>query len=178
MVDFHIILSILSILIAWKWGDWRNWKLYYPTMLYYIVGDLSYIILSNDRPLWKYESPIFSSDFIECLIAFIIFPCSVLVFFQIFSKVDKVKGKRIGIAYALSFLIGTSIYTFAEWLSFNLGFISYHNGWNLYWSFGFNYITNALLLLHYKKPLWVWIPSIIFASLMIYLFHFPFTIFK
>ncbi|WP_407312310.1 CBO0543 family protein [Desulfosporosinus sp. SB140] len=180
MLDFHLILSLISILIAWKWGDWRNWKLYYPTILYFIIGDLCYIILSNDKPLWKYESPVFSSDFIECLIAFIVFPCSCLVFFQIYAKVNKIKIKIKwkGIAYTLFFLFGSSIYTFAEWLSFKLGSISYHNGWNLYWSFGFNYITNGLLLLHFKKPLWVWIPSIFFASLMIYLFHFPFTIFK
>ena len=174
MLDFHIILTLLTILIAWKWGDWRNWKLYYPTMLYFIIGDLSYIILSSHKHLWEYESRILSGDFIECLIAFVVFPCSCLIFFQLYSKISNYNR----IIYIPFFLSCALIYTSVEWLSSRFGFISYHYGWNIYWSFALNCMTSPLLLLHYKKPLWVWLPSIAFAFLVIYRFKLPFSIMK
>ena len=173
MLDFHIIISLVSILIAWKWGDWRNWKLYYPTMLYFIIGDLSYIILTSNKPLWEFESSIISSDFVEFLIAAVCFPCTCFVFFALYSKVSK--SKRI--VYLL-LLFAASLYTSIEWLSYRLGFISYHNGWDLYWSFLFNCIMFPLLLLHYKKPVWVWPISITSAFIVIYLFDLPFSILK
>lgn len=175
MFDFHIILSLLAILLAWKWGDWRNWKLYYPTILYMIIGDLSYIILSSDKPLWKYESRIISGDFAECLIAFVVFPCTCFIFFSLYSMVST--SKKI-VVYILFFFFCAFVYTSFECLSFCLGFFSYHNGWNLYWSFGFNCIMFPLLLLHYKKPLWVWLPSIACAFLVIHTFNLPFSIMK
>src|SRR5665647_1352836 len=125
MFDFHILLSLVSILIAWKWGDWRNWKLYYPTILYMILGDLTYIILSSNKPLWEYESRLLNGDFAEFLIAFIVFPCTVLAFIPFYPKVGMWKK----IVYLLFW---ASLYTSIEWLSFHLGFFSYHNGWNLY----------------------------------------------
>lgn len=175
MLDFHIILSLLSILIAWKWGDWRNWKLYYPTILYMIIGDLTYITLSSNKPLWEYESPIISGDLAEFLIAFIVFPCTCFVFFQLYSKVNN--SKRI-VVYILFFLFCTFVSTSIECLSFSLGFFSYHNGWNMYWSFAFNCMMFPLLLLHYKKPLLVWFPSIILALLVKYYFGLSFSIIK
>ncbi|KUO74447.1 MAG: hypothetical protein APF81_14550 [Desulfosporosinus sp. BRH_c37] len=175
MFDFHIILSLLSILIAWKWGDWRNWKLYYSTILYMILGDLTYIILSSNKPLWEYESRIISGDFAEFLTAIVVFPCTCLIYFELYSKV--IKAKRIAYIPFL-FLFSSSIYSAIEWLSFRMGAFSYHNGWNIWWSFGFNCIMFPLLLLHYKKPLLVWPISIAFAFLMINYFHLPFTIMK
>ena len=165
------LLLFLSILIAWKWGDWRNWNLYYPTILYMILGNLVYIILSSDKPLWRYQSPIYSSYFVEALISFVVFPCTCLVFLPLYSKVSKMKG----IVYILFWAL---LYTSVEWLSVSLGYFSYHYGWNLYWSFGFNCTMFPLIILHYKKPLWVWPASIISAFLMIYLFDLRFSILK
>ena len=171
MIDFHILLSLLSILIAWRLGDWRNWKLYYPTILYLILSDLIYIILSSDKPLWQYESRILTGDFVEFLIAFVVFPCTCLVFIPFYPKVGKWKK----IVYILFW---TFIYTSVECLSFCLGFFTYHNGWNLFWSFAFNSTMFPLILLHYKKPIWVLPPSIALGSLMVYLFDLPFSILK
>lgn len=165
------ILLFISIFITWKWGDWRNWELYYSTILYMIFADLAYIILSFNKPLWQYESPIFSSHFVESLIAFVVFPCTCLVFLPLFSKVSKPKALVYILLWAL-------LYSCVEYVSFRLGYFSYHYGWNLYWSFGFNCLMFPLLILHYKKPLWVWPPSIALAFLTIYLFDLRYAIFK
>ena len=140
-----------------------------------ILGDLTYIILSSNKPLWEYESRNIGGDFAAFLSAFVVFPCTCFVYFALYSKVSK--SKKI-VYIPLFFLFSASIYTAIEWLSFRLGFFSYHNGWNIYWSFGFNCIMFPLLLLHYKKPLWVWLPSIILAVLVIYLFDLSFIVIK
>jgi hypothetical protein len=140
-----------------------------------IIGNLTYIILSNNKPLWKYESPIISGDFAALLIAFVVFPCTCFLFFQLYSKVNN--SKRIPV-FILFFLFWTFVYTSIEYLSFYLGFFSYHNNWNIYWSFAVNLTMFPLLLLHYKKSLWVWLPSIACAFFVIYRFNLPFFIFK
>ena len=178
MLDFHLLLSFFAIFLAWKWGDWRNWKSYYPTILFLIIGDLSYISLTSDKTLWQYESSIFTGDFVELLIAIIIFPCTCLIYFALYFKLRKSNLIGNNRHLILFFLFGASIYTIFEWLSFKLGFFSYHNGWNIYWSFAFNCIMFPLILLHYKKPLWAWPLSVVFAFLIIHIFDLPFTIMK
>lgn len=173
MFEFHVIESILSVLIAWKWGDWRNWRLYYSTILYMIVGDFTYIIARADRPLWKFESPLFSYTFIELLIAFICYPSTCLVFWGLYTKVKKDKKKVTALL-----LFAACLYTSFEWLSHHFGFISYYYGWSLYWSFLFNLIMFPLILLHFKKPLLVWPLSAALALIMMYFFKLPFAIMK
>ena len=165
------ILLCLSVFVTWKWGDWRHWKEYYPTILYMILADLAYVILFFDKPLWQYESPIFTSNFVESLIAFVIFPCTCLLFLPIYLKVSKIKG----LVFILFWVL---LYTSVEFLSMRLGYFSYHYGWNIYWSFGFNCLMFPLLILHYKKPLWVWPPSFALAFLTIYLYDLQYAIFN
>ncbi|WP_374214218.1 CBO0543 family protein [Candidatus Desulfosporosinus nitrosoreducens] len=164
-----------SVIITWKWGDWRNWKQYYSTILYLIIGDLSCVLLTTNKTLWQFESPTISNDFSEFLIAFICFPCTCLVFFALYAKVQ---SYRKTVYISLFFLFCATLYTSIEWLSFKLGFITYHNGWSLYWSFGLNFIMFPLLLLHYKKSLLVWPLSLILAAAMIYWFDLPFNMFN
>ena len=177
MIDFHILLSLFAILIAWKWGDWRNWKLYYPTILFFIIGDLTYVLVSTNKTLWEYDSPILNGDFIEILIAFVIFPCTIFLFFALYLKVKRSSNNKI-LIHLLFFLFCSFVYTSVECLSCLLGFFSYHNGWSIYWSFGFNCIMFPLLLLHYKNPFWAWLTSITLGYLVVYFFNLPFAILK
>lgn len=52
---YRIIIISLFLLACWKWGNWRNWKEYYPTILYFIIGDLSYKVLFYNKTLWEYR---------------------------------------------------------------------------------------------------------------------------
>ena len=53
---FLLILVVFSLTIAWKYGDWRHWKLYYATSLYWIIGDITCSYLTYNKPLWTYHS--------------------------------------------------------------------------------------------------------------------------
>jgi len=36
----NFVYGFLYLFAAWKWGDWKNWREYYPTILFFIIGDL------------------------------------------------------------------------------------------------------------------------------------------
>ncbi|WP_223192893.1 hypothetical protein [Paenibacillus sedimenti] len=49
-----VTYSILWILAAFKFAD-RNWKPYYPTILYASLGNSLYELLCYNYPLWQME---------------------------------------------------------------------------------------------------------------------------
>lgn len=166
----HIIVSISFVLAALKWGDLRNWKLYYPTILYFGIGDLVYNFLTCNNPLWVYESPIFHHTFSDLLIIATAFPSFVLLFLPYYP--DKFI-KQIGYIAIWVFITST-----LEYISYSLGYFSYHNGWSVWWSAVHNCIAFPLLRLHYKKPLLVWPISVVLAIGTLLYFDLPFRILK
>lgn len=69
----HLVLVAAAIIIAWKRGDWRNWKKYQATMLYVAMGNLIYLFLYYDHYLWQYQGVIITKvTVIEMLFTFIV----------------------------------------------------------------------------------------------------------
>jgi hypothetical protein len=156
--------------IAWKWGDWRNWKLYYPTILFFIVGNFSYGLLTYNYPLWEFESLLLKTTGSTFLITIVAFPATILIFLPHYPK-----GKVKQILYILLWVL---TYTLIEIVSHKLGFFSYHNGWNIWWSVLFNLIMFPLLRLHHKKPPLAWSVSIIMGLTILIYFKVPFSSMK
>lgn len=146
LLDYQIIVTVIMILIAWKWGDWRNWKLYYSTMQFYIVFDFLYSLITYNYPLWAYESPLLKTTFSDILISFAFVPATILIYLYHIPK-----GLKKQITYNLVWVV---IYSVTEIISYSLGYFSYHHGWAIWWSVLFNCVMFPLLFLHYKKPLW------------------------
>jgi len=148
----RILLHVLFLSAAWKWGDWRNWRQYYPTMLYMIVGDLMYNFLTYNYTMWKFnptsfDKGIYSSHTLITLgIDFINFPAVVLLYITHFPA----KGLHKQILYILVWAMMNSLIELAA--HFFSG-ISYEHGWNYGWSALFNVIMYILLRTHYKQPL-------------------------
>ncbi|WP_338448335.1 hypothetical protein R4Z09_19085 [Niallia oryzisoli] len=44
----HLFHALLFLLAAMRWGDWLNWRMYYPTILFFIGGDLLKNALLHD----------------------------------------------------------------------------------------------------------------------------------
>jgi hypothetical protein len=146
LFDYQIIVSIIMVVFAWKLSDWKNWRLYYSTILFYIVVDFLYALLTYNYPLWQLESPILKVTFSDILISFIFVPASILIYLNRFPS-----GWKKAIAYVL---LWVCIYSITEKLSVTLGFISYHHGWTIWCSILFNCLMFPLLYLHYRKPIW------------------------
>ncbi|PIB57799.1 hypothetical protein, partial [Pseudomonas sp. 2822-17] len=51
----HIVIKLLFLFAAYKWGDWEKWEKYYPTILFFIIGDLLYNFLFYNYPMWLFN---------------------------------------------------------------------------------------------------------------------------
>lgn len=160
-----IMLIIMSIFLCWKYGDWRNWKLYYPTITYLIIGDLAYNILTNRMPLWSYNIRSINNISTDFLITAFIYPCTVIMFLTYYPRSIKKQ-----VAYIVSWVF---TYSVTEYIASISGSFLYFNGWSIGWSILFNCIMFPLLYLHYKKPLWVWPISMALAFLVLHVFRIP-----
>ena len=158
--------ALLFVLVAWKWGDWRNWAKYYSTILYVIVFDLVYFGLTMGFPLWRYHHPVLGYTYSDFLIAFIMFPATMLLYLP---YQPKEKYKQAGFL-----LLWVFIYAGIELLQSNIGGMRYFNGWQYWYSVLFDVLFFTMARLHFKYPLWTFAVSIITVPIVLALFQFPF----
>lgn len=170
ITDYQIIVTIVMLLFAWKWGDWKNWKLYYPTMLFFALGDFTYGLLTYNYPLWEFESPLLKTTLSDLLISLVFFPATILIYLPHYPKTF--------IKQALYILMFISVYTIVEKVSYLLGFFSYHNGWSIGWSILFNFMMFPLLYLHHKKPHWAILVAVAVAISILAYFKVPYNTMK
>ena len=71
-----------------------------------------------------------------------------------------------------------AIYTIAELIGVKLGYFTYHNGWNIWYSLIFNYILFPILALHYKKPLYAWSIALISPHILFFILKIPYSIIR
>jgi hypothetical protein len=167
---FRIILIISFIFSAWRWGDWQNWRKYYPTILYFIIGSFFYIILFYNYPLWRFEPMPPLENILSCnvlivlAVTFTIFPATALIYLGNYPK---------GTMQYFYIALWVVIYTVIEAIAYYLGGITYHNGWNMLWSAFFNILTFSLLRLHHRRPLLAWAVSFAFLLLIPMYFSLP-----
>ncbi|WP_420489698.1 CBO0543 family protein [Neobacillus vireti] len=164
MIYVHIVINLLTILAALRWGDWKNINKYYPTLLYLLVGNLLYFYLYDKDMLWDF-TPDFSEKWDkirEIIYIFIAFPCSILLYL---SNMPQTKTKKL-----LHIILWIVIYSCLELLWHHFGLVSYNRGWNFWWSLGFDCVMFPLLLLHNKRPYVTLIISLAFVLFLTSIF--------
>lgn len=150
----HIIANLLLLAAGCKWGDWRHWREYYPTILFFMTGDLLYGLLVNTKPMWLFHDLILPNHTTISLLSMTVgYSATVLIYLGRFPEGWK---KRF-----IWFLFWVGLYAVEEFINSKLGFITYHNGWNFGWSFLFTCIIFLILPIHHKRPLIAWFLSII-----------------
>lgn len=162
MIYFHVTIMVLSVLVCYKLGDWRNWNKYYSTILFFIMGDYIYNILFHDNMLWLYVAPELNHTIINMLIGIFVFSSTVMVFIPYYPK-----GVFKQVGYILLWVF---IYITVEYIAWRLGSFTYDNGWNLLWSTVFCIVMFPLLQLHHKNPLLAW--GVTLTELIIYIIIF------
>jgi hypothetical protein len=170
LTDYNIIIAVLFIAASIKWGDWKNWQQYYPTVLFFTAGNLVYVILTYNYPLWEFESPIFKCTVSNLLAGLVAYPSATMLYLS---------GMPTGIPKKVLWMISwVFLYSTIEIVSYWLGFFSYHNNWNICWSVLFNCSMFPLLWLHYKKPPLALLSAIIIAVFVTIYFRIPFSTLK
>ncbi|WP_405083770.1 CBO0543 family protein [Priestia megaterium] len=165
----RLTLPFIFLIGAWRFGDWRNWKNYYPTILFLIIVDFGISILLYEYPLWKFEKSLFFQNhtIIDFFIVLTEFCPMILIYlyrypFQLrwFWQVG-----YIGI-WSIFWIIVEGVFKFTN-------LISYHNNWNFFWSCLVWIFMFLGLLLHYIKPIWAWLLCFSCTAFLIIYFHIP-----
>jgi hypothetical protein len=115
--------------------------------------------------LWTFDS--FMGDSFTCLlIKDLIYPPAVILFLTHYPE---------GAVKRIVYISGwAAAGTLLEFIAFLLSGIYYDHGWNIWWSFALLVIAFALVRLHYRKPLLVWLPSLACGIAVSFIFGLPF----
>lgn len=147
----QILLCLLYVLAAWKWGDWRNWRKYYPTYVYVLASEAIAFIVTYNHTLWRFNPSFLLPDHTmsEASFAFIVFPATVLLYLSRYPNDGP--GKQA--TWTGLWIAG---FTATEAVTHYLGIIVYENGWCIGWSAVFNLIMFPVLRVHYLQPGLAW----------------------
>ncbi|MDQ0877435.1 hypothetical protein QFZ77_006094 [Paenibacillus sp. V4I3] len=160
----HLILTLVTILAAWRWSDWRDWKQYHSSMLYVVAAGFLYEFLTLDQTLWVFHPDFFYNQTITIIVyAVVTMPLTILLYL---SNYPKTIGKQI-----LHICLWIGIYVSVEVILFVSGRITYQNGWNLGYSVLFDTMMFPMIKLHHSRPLLAYIISIPIVYGLILLFH-------
>lgn len=166
----RLVMAGVWISAAYKWGDLKNWKNYYPSMLFFGFGDMIYSLVFHDNLLWEFQTKFLVPPLNELFVIFFIFFPSILLYLSNYPKRFSYK-----VVYILSWIV---IYMSIEIVTLFIGLIKYYNGWNLWWSLLHNSIQFPVLRLHHKNPTLAWAISFVFLVIIMHIFHMPFLIGK
>jgi len=164
-----VIYSILWIIFSWKWVDWRNWEKYYPTVLFAVVGDLLYEVICSEYPLWAMEANGLPNRTLPMLLlGFIGMPLSVMIYLSNYPDRGTIKQQFMYI------VLFTYIFVILEYISIQYGSITYHNGWNLFWSLVFDVAMFTILRIHSRNVKMALVLSVGFILVLSLLFDLTF----
>ncbi|MET3695904.1 CBO0543 family protein [Bacillus oleivorans] len=174
-MNLCVIFTILYIIAAWKWGDWKHWRDYYPTILFLVIGDLLYQFMLHDYSMWEFV-PVglqqFNITHTHVAIMEMVFkyPSTILLYLGNFPNS---RFKRI--AYIGLWVI---IYSTEEWFKMMQGSMIHVNGWSMHWSILFNVVMFTLLAVHHRRPLLAWVFSGLFIYFLFKAHDVPISIIK
>lgn len=162
---FRLIILALFILMLFKWGDYKRWKEFYPTILFTIIGDFTYNFVFCNYMLWRYDGLI-NHTVSDILMAVVAFPCAIIVFLT---------HLPVGwLKQAVYILVWSAANLAVEYISSSIGFMSYSNGWNIFWSIGVYIGAFIIICIHYKRPLAAWLISGVMLITVALAFKLPF----
>jgi hypothetical protein len=167
-----ILYVVVFLLAAIKWGDWRNWSNYYPTILFFMVGDLLKNFLYYQHWMWTYKETMFAENIlrnhtiINLLVIFIGYPSTLLLFLGRFPLTKWKQGLWVA--------FWVFLYSILEYINLHYFYlIRHHNGWSMTWSVIFNIVMFPMLYIHHKKPLLAWGLSAIWILFLLMMFPIP-----
>jgi hypothetical protein len=164
MLYFAFILA--WVIITYRFGDWKNWRVYYPTILFFCTGNLIAYAVFHHSPLWEFKSNTFSHFTIDLIQMIFIFSCTTILFLQYYPK-----NLAKQILYILMWVV---IYSGIELVFHLLGGIKYNSGWSIWWSATHNMYQFIFLRIHYKKPILAWILAFITLGIIMTIFRVSF----
>lgn len=163
----RVILVIGFVIATWRFGDWRNWQKYHPTILYFTLGGLLYNVVLHHYLMWQYapDGIIPNHTLSAVALALIVFPCTVLLYLPFIPKTTAGKVMHI--------LKWGAIYAVIEFIMWRTGLITYHNGWSYVTSALFDFGIFVMLLIHQTRPLLAYVLSFVIVICLMLIYKVP-----
>ncbi|MBP3953057.1 CBO0543 family protein [Bacillus suaedae] len=162
----HIFTAIISIIAVFIWGDWRNWKTYHSTILFFALGNLLYNFLTANHILWRLQGNVVPNHSLtEMLYTFVIFPATAILFLGNYPN-----GILKQLLHTLQWI---AIYGIWEFVYTKTGHIEYQHGWSLSWSIFVLFIMFPLLRLHVNRPLLAYLLYAVASVFLLWWFEIP-----
>lgn len=131
-------------------------------MLLVMAGNLLYQFIYYSHLLWEIQPDITNHTVVEVFYSVFIFPLTALMFLSNYPVPFKNQ-----ILHILKYI---AVYTFFEFVFSISGRITYHYGWNLFWSLGWNFVMFPIWALHHKRPLMAYGVSSIVVIVILLIF--------
>ncbi|MDX8289838.1 CBO0543 family protein [Metabacillus indicus] len=165
---YLLLVIAVWILFAYKFIDWKQWEKQYPTVLFFIVVNMTYNYFYYDHTLWAFRGVTaewLNHSIINAAFTFFICPMGLIIYLQRFPA--KRRNQWIYIA------VWTAFYSALEWIFSHKGMYVYDNGWNGWLNIPLNLLLFIVLTIHYRKPSIAILLSVL-SVILFYLF-FPFS---
>lgn len=158
------ILLMLAAAMTRAYGKWRE---YYGTIVFVSLCNLLYNFFCDRYLLWALNPEILLNHKTADLLNTVVFlPATVLLYLKYFPGQSRWKY-----LYYVLWVLGYSALEFT-WYAF--GRITYHHGWNFFWSMGFYLLMFMTIRLHEtRRAAALWILVLTTAILLVY-FKVPF----
>ncbi|WLD93674.1 CBO0543 family protein [Alkalihalobacillus sp. AL-G] len=173
----NILLFIVYGLIGLKFGKWKNFNVFYPTLLFFIIGDLLYQFLLFEHTMWMFHPVGLIDKWFHLNHTLIVlgkmmiqYPVTIAIFLAQMPSDNTNKLLWVG--------LWSGIYAVFEGVAQLSGILTYHRGWHYGWDLIFNVIIFSMLLLHHKKPLIAWFLCIPIILGLWWIFDVPFSVLK
>lgn len=173
----HTLYGLVWLFAAYKYGNWKNLDIYYPTFLFLCFWDFFYQFFLFNHSLWVFK-PSFDDfylpnhSFIVLFRMITIYFSAVIIFLSHFP--EKGLGKKL--YYNLFFVL---IFMLMEVFNFYVcKGITYHNGWNLWWSAVLDIALFMALRIHQHHKLLAWLFGFTFTVFLWNIFNIPFHLIK
>jgi hypothetical protein len=168
---FRMVVPFLYLIGSWRFGDWRNWKKYYPTALYIVCVDFFVSLIMYDYPLWTFHGALLipNHTVADFLISMTVFTQIAFIYLSNYPFYYQWYKQVIYIAFWVIFeVVSESIFMHAK-------LITYDHGWNFGWSILVWVFMFIGLRLHQTKPLLAWLLCFAGVAFLILYFHIPIT---
>ncbi|UCZ54927.1 hypothetical protein LGQ02_09350 [Bacillus shivajii] len=165
-----VVLTLTLLLLTWRLGNYKNWKTHYSTILFIIAVSFFACVLTHDYPLWVYHETFLVSTrtMHELRLALVLLPTITLLYLTNYPYKSKLLRQ---LTYTG---IWAAVWSMVEVGYVLLGIITFHNGWNIWWSVLVWLIMFLVMTIHHRKPPWAWFICVIFSVIVIIYFNIPF----
>ncbi|MGG1675397.1 CBO0543 family protein [Neobacillus sp. NRS-1170] len=165
----RLVIPFLYLLAAWRFGDWKNWRKYYSSILFLISVDFGMSLLTYNFSLWTFQKSFLvpNHTITDFLITFFVLSPMVFIFL---SKYPFNSSMIWQIVYGAVWVIFS---TFMESFFKAAELITYHHGWNLLWSILVWMFMYFGLRVHFSKPFWAWLLCFACVFFIKIYFHIP-----